>query len=550
MSQHHEPDQPRPEASKSKNGNRLDPRKLLQEAVAGAEPEPVGSGWQPPGVGEIAERFPELEVIELIGRGGMGAVYRVVQRKLDRTVALKVLPPELAQDPQFEERFLREARALAGLKHERILTVHDFGERDGLYYLVTEFVEGMNLRELMDMGELSPHEALRITPQICEALQFAHDHGVVHRDVKPENLLIDRDGEVRIADFGLARMVGDQVAGPALTRSTQVLGTPQYMAPEQWRDGQNVDHRADIYAVGVVLYEMLTGQLPIGHFDPPSRRQGVPKGLDGVVQRSLAQRPEERFQRAGDVSDELQRHRVAGATARGRASGGSSASNASSFAAGDGRMPGPLKTVWLTAALAFLSFILLAFYMYRVNVEYHEQEQQFETQVRDARRWGSQQTDIAVDEDVHARYYRDVLLAKWQERADAAQAAGQVLQEPRPEFVEEPAHLESIAIAWKVAFGIGLICLMFPICGFSSISQLKRRRQREWLGLAVFTAWGVPVGLVAGGTAGILSENIKDNDLSVISGVVAGVVLGIGGIYWMITQFRRLSQEIAAPGPA
>jgi len=261
----------------------LDPKKVLAEAIAGGDADQAAGGWEPPGVAQLDAAFEELHVVELIGRGGMGAVYRVVQRKLDRTVALKVLPPELAQDPAFEERFLREARALAGLKHARILTVHDFGERDGLYYLVTEFVEGMNLRQMMDMGELTPHEALRITPQICEALQFAHDHGVVHRDVKPENLLIDLAGEVRIADFGLARIVGDNAKGPALTRSTQVLGTPQYMAPEQWRDGQNVDHRADIYAVGVVLYEMLTGQLPMGHYDPPSRRKGVPKGLDGVV---------------------------------------------------------------------------------------------------------------------------------------------------------------------------------------------------------------------------------------------------------------------------
>lgn len=248
MNRQSEQGEPRPDQPKA-----LDPKELLREAIAGGDQSEAAGGWRPLTVEQMSERFPELEIVELIGRGGMGAVYRVVQRKLDRTVALKVLPPELAQDPQFEERFLREARALAGLKHEHILTVHDFGERDGLYYLLTEFVEGMNLRELMAMGELSPNEALWITPQICESLQFAHDHGVVHRDVKPENLLIDRDGEVRIADFGLARLVGDQAGGPALTRSTQVLGTPHYMAPEQWRDIQNVDHRADIYAVGVVL---------------------------------------------------------------------------------------------------------------------------------------------------------------------------------------------------------------------------------------------------------------------------------------------------------
>lgn len=293
-------------------GQRLDPQKVLAEAIAGGEADHAASGWEPPAVERLDEIFGELDVVELIGRGGMGAVYRVVQRKLDRTVALKVLPPELAKDATFEERFLREARALAGLKHERILTLHDFGERDGIYYLVTEFVEGMNLRQLMDMGELSPSEALRITPQVCEALQYAHDHGVVHRDIKPENLLIDTSGDVRIADFGLARILNDNHSAPALTRSTQVLGTPQYMAPEQWRDGQNVDHRADIYAVGVVLYEMLTGQLPLGHFDPPSHSLGVPPGLDAIVKRTLAQHPEQRYQRAGDVREDLERQAAAG----------------------------------------------------------------------------------------------------------------------------------------------------------------------------------------------------------------------------------------------
>jgi len=131
----------------------LDPAKLLRAAAAGGDPAGAAPGaWQPPPVEQLGQHFPELEIVELVGRGGMGAVYRAVQTRLGRTVALKVLPLELAADPEFEERFLREARALAGLQHPRILTVHDFGERGGFYYLITEFVEGLNLRQLMDMG--------------------------------------------------------------------------------------------------------------------------------------------------------------------------------------------------------------------------------------------------------------------------------------------------------------------------------------------------------------------------------------------------------------
>lgn len=523
----------------------LDPKKLLREAIAGGDSDYAAGGWQPPALAEIERRFPELDVVELIGRGGMGAVYRVVQRKLDRTVALKVLPPELAQDPAFEERFLREARALAGLKHERILTVHDFGQRDGLYYLVTEFVEGMNLRQLMNMGGLTPHEALRITPQICEALQYAHDHGVVHRDVKPENLLIDLAGEVRIADFGLARILGD-ASGPALTRSTQVLGTPQYMAPEQWRDGQNVDHRADIYAVGVVLYEMLTGQLPIGHFDPPSRRKGVPKGLDAVVQRSLAQRPEERFQQACDVSSELQRHPVNAPDKHSAASGHRSSVGAR--AAGEvvsGRVPGLLKAVWIIAALALIGMMNLSFQQYKADVEYGQDDRLHAVRMQEAHEWSSTRSDIAEGEDVLVRYFEDVLMVEWRARRRAAASTGDAFLESMPHLAQDPSSTGSIAMMVKLMFGVGVIGVLFPIFGFSSISILKRRRHRAGLGVAVFTAWLAPVAIVIGLAVGALNDNIRDNDTAVAVSAAAGIVLAIGGIVWMVYQFRRLAQSLA-----
>jgi len=219
----------------------------------------------------------------------MGAVYKARQPKLDRHVALKILPPEVGKDPAFAERFMREARALAMLNHASIVAVYDFGEADGLYYFVMEYVDGANLRQTIETGGLTPPEALAIVPQICDALQFAHDEGVVHRDIKPENILIDKRGRVKIADFGLAKLLGvdadDSAAEKAftLTGTHQVMGTLHYMAPEQMQGSSAVDHRADIYSLGVVFYEMLTGELPIGRFEPPSKKVRIDVRLDEVV---------------------------------------------------------------------------------------------------------------------------------------------------------------------------------------------------------------------------------------------------------------------------
>jgi serine/threonine protein kinase len=183
---------------------------------------------------------------------------------LDRTVALKILPPEVGSDPAFAERFTREAQALAKLTHPNIVMVFDFGETNGYYYFVMEYVDGINLRQSLQLGHVSAEEALAIIPQICDALQYAHDEGIVHRDIKPENVLLDRRGRVKIADFGLAKLVGATQSGLSLTGTQQVMGTPHYMAPEQMERPATVDHRADIYSLGVVFYELLTGELPLG----------------------------------------------------------------------------------------------------------------------------------------------------------------------------------------------------------------------------------------------------------------------------------------------
>ncbi len=303
----------------------LCPACLLRQGASGeTATQTEALPFQPPDVAEVARLFPQLEILSFIGKGGMGAVYKARQPALDRLVALKLLPPQAAGGPGFAERFAREARALAKLNHPNIVAVYEFGQVNGLPFFLMEFVDGLNLRELERAGKLSPREALQIVPQICEALQFAHDEGVVHRDIKPENILLDKKGRVKIADFGIAKIIGvggpDPDAGGAasatpatgearLTEDGKIIGTPNYMAPEQVETPQSVDHRADIFSLGVVFYEMLTGELPLGKFAPPSSRaRGVTVDvrLDEVVLRALEREPERRYQQASQVRTAVQ----------------------------------------------------------------------------------------------------------------------------------------------------------------------------------------------------------------------------------------------------
>ncbi len=276
------------------------------ETGPGVSSEMASARFVPPPVDEIAQLFPQLQILGLIGKGGMGAVYKARQPTLDRLVALKVLPPAVASDPGFAERFNREARTLARLSHPNIVAVHDFGKAGPLHYLIMEYVDGPNLRQVEQAGKLSPEEALAIVPQICEALQFAHNEGIVHRDIKPENLLLDKKGRVKITDFGIAKMVGVAAEKGALTGANDVVGTPHYMAPEQIEKPQAVDHRADIYSLGVVFYEMLTGELPLGKFQPPSKRVQVDVRLDQVVLHTLEKEPERRYQQVSEIKSDVE----------------------------------------------------------------------------------------------------------------------------------------------------------------------------------------------------------------------------------------------------
>ncbi len=331
----------------------LCPACLLQRGIATEGGAPPGTPpFVPPTIPDLVKLFPQLEIIELIGHGGMGAVYKARQPALDRFVALKILAPRSGGDLDFANRFTREARALAKLSHPNIVGVYDFGVAAGvppavepgilpggetvdvskmarspgtgpggrmppstsgrrpdattLNYFIMEFVDGPNLRQVEQTGKLSSREALEIIPQICAALQFAHDEGIVHRDIKPENILLDKKGRVKIADFGLAKILGQEPKDFRLTGARDIMGTPHYMAPEQMEKPQTVDHRADIYSLGVVFYEMLTGELPLGKFQAPSQKVQVDVRLDEVVLRSLAREPELRYQNVSEVKTRVE----------------------------------------------------------------------------------------------------------------------------------------------------------------------------------------------------------------------------------------------------
>jgi len=240
---------------------------------------------------EVLPEFPGLSIVSTIGKGGMGVVYEAVQSRLGRTVALKVLSPHLAFNASFMRRFHAEAHVLARLHHPNIVTVHDVGVHGGLPYIVLERVQGRSLRALIREGILAPARAMEIGAAVCDALECAHAAGIVHRDVKPENILVDLQGRVKLADFGLARSLD---ADPeAATKRRMNVGTPLYRAPEQLMRPDDVDARADLFSLGVVLLELLAG--------PPKRKgnavritASLPPAAASLLRMLLAADPRER----------------------------------------------------------------------------------------------------------------------------------------------------------------------------------------------------------------------------------------------------------------
>lgn len=274
-----------------------------RSSTAGAPPR-----WEPPTPEELQEMLPQYEITGLIGRGGMGAVYRGMQMTLDRAVAIKILPPGLDEtDATYSERFRNEALAMAKLNHPGIVAVYDFGSTsNGMLYIVLEFVDGTDVAQMMAaQGRLPSAHAMSITAHVCDALKYAHERGIVHRDIKPANIMVGYDGVVKVADFGLAKMSkGGESTG--MTQSGLAMGTMHYIAPEALTLGVLVDHRADIYAIGVMLYHMLTGALPQGMFKLPSVLvPGLDPRYDAIIRRALLNDRELRYQTVVELRRDL-----------------------------------------------------------------------------------------------------------------------------------------------------------------------------------------------------------------------------------------------------
>ncbi|MDZ4286835.1 MAG: serine/threonine-protein kinase, partial [Prosthecobacter sp.] len=248
-------------------------------------------------------------MLEILGQGGMGTVYKARQLSLDRLVAIKILPMAAAADElNFVERFKNEARTLAKLKHSAIVSVHDFGETsEGHLFIVMEFVAGTDAQKLIAAsGRLPAEVALRIATQVCDALAYALSQGVIHRDIKPANVLLDSDGQAKVADFGLAKM-DDPARTSALTRSHLAMGTPDFVAPETLSPGMVADHRVDLYALGVMLYLMLTGEIPRGIFKLPSQKfPDLDERFNGIIFKAMETDREERYQTALEVRRDLE----------------------------------------------------------------------------------------------------------------------------------------------------------------------------------------------------------------------------------------------------
>lgn len=278
----------------------------LENTFASSKPNAGDFDDDEPTKVPLGASVPGYELVELLGKGGMGEVWRARQKSLGRMVAVKLLPPRFAKDPEFVARFDKEAQALASLSHPGVVQIIDRGQAGDHYFFAMELVPGINLREMMGAGRLSIRDAARIGTQIARAIDYAHEMKVVHRDLKPENILVDARGHVKIADFGLAGMKGNE-RDIALTATAVAMGTVNYMAPEQRRDAKNVDHRADLYSLGVLVYEMFTGEVPMGRFKLPSQKvPGLDPRVDEVVGQLLETEPEARPQRANVVAEVLE----------------------------------------------------------------------------------------------------------------------------------------------------------------------------------------------------------------------------------------------------
>ncbi|MGZ4822633.1 MAG: serine/threonine-protein kinase, partial [Terriglobales bacterium] len=312
-------------------GVSLPPMPAAANAAAGSAPAPerpadpshvpTAGPWAALGTAGHADQVdfgPRYRIDRMLGQGGMGAVYKAWDKELNRPVALKLIRPGLALDAVLEQRFKQELLLASKISHKNILRIHDLGEAGGIKFISMAFIEGQDLHQLLQReGKLETGRAVKIACQLCAALQAAHGEGVVHRDLKPQNILLDKHENVYVSDFGLAKSL-EQDTG--MTRSGEFLGTPRYMAPEQVQGGK-IDHRADLYALGLMLYEMVTGDVPF-HADttlqlmykrvheapknPKTLNPDLPEWVVRVIMKCLERDPQQRYQASAEILRDLE----------------------------------------------------------------------------------------------------------------------------------------------------------------------------------------------------------------------------------------------------
>jgi len=259
------------------------------------------TGFVPPEISELAGLFAGYEIQGLIAVGGMGAVYVAIQKSLDRQVALKILPIELSKDAAFRAGFEAEAKAMARLNHPNLIGVYDFGEAGGMLYIIMEYVPGQSLYHATYQTALESKDVIRLMTGICNGLANAHENGIIHRDIKPANILLDLSGQPKIGDFGLARPAERKVE-----EGEEIFGTPDYAAPEVVNSPHSVDYRADLFAVGVMLHELLTGQLPSADSRPASVISRCDPRFDPIIRRATQALPQARHSSAREIANELE----------------------------------------------------------------------------------------------------------------------------------------------------------------------------------------------------------------------------------------------------
>ena len=274
-----------------------DPAEPTQPAAERPGFKSLGANYQPPSLEEVQALVPRDEVLSFIGHGGMGTYYKASQPRLERLAAIKILLVDSVLDARLIEGFKIEAKAMASLIHSNIIKIYDFGQTDSKLFMIMEYIEGQTLEYLNDKFGFELEDTLLIMNQLCDALEFAHSKGVVHRDLRLGNTMLDERRGVKVGDFGLARLIGEELFRRNLLEENQAMGTMEYVAPEERDPEAQVDHRADIFSMGVMFYKLVAGELPKDEYVPPSHFvAGLNPLIDRIVGRCMQRDPDKRYQ--------------------------------------------------------------------------------------------------------------------------------------------------------------------------------------------------------------------------------------------------------------